>query len=85
MGVSEMGTVLNVPQDHFHKQFDRFEEGQPRFEAASRHAALLYNCLQEEKEKRRALLEATIERLKERVPEIDHAFELKDQLDDLCK
>lgn len=33
------------PNDHFYKQFDRYEEGQKRFEAAARHAAHLLNSL----------------------------------------
>lgn len=33
------------PDNHFFRQFDNYEEGQCRFEAAARHAAHLLNAL----------------------------------------
>jgi hypothetical protein len=75
--------VHKFADDHFYKQFDRYEAGQQRFEAVARHAAIILNSLQEEREKRRKLLETTIEKMKEQVPGIALVLELKEQLDEL--
>lgn len=34
---------MRVENDHFYKQFDRYPEGQKRFEAVAQHAAMLLN------------------------------------------
>jgi len=75
--------MSKVPPDHFYKQFDQYPEGQPRFEAACRHAAMVLNHLHEEREKRRNLLETSIQKMSEQVPGISLALELKEELDEL--
>lgn len=39
--------MAKISEDHFYKQFDRYAEGQPRFEAAARHAAALLQNLED--------------------------------------
>lgn len=41
---------MKVEQDHFYKQFDRYSEGQERFEAIAGHAAMLLNSMYEKEE-----------------------------------
>lgn len=48
---------MTFKDDHFYKQFDRYPEGQKRFEAVARHAAMLLNSNEERKaEERDALI-----------------------------
>ena len=71
--------MTKVPSDHFVNKFS----GENRYEQACAHAAYLSNRLDEEKEKRRQLLEQTIEKLKEQNPAVALALELKEELDEL--
>lgn len=43
-------------KDHFYKQFDKYPEGQPRFEACAQHAAYLLQRLYETSEREYEIL-----------------------------
>ena len=47
---------MTYSEDHFYKQFDRYPEGQERFKAVARHAAMLLNANDAQKAEERDAL-----------------------------
>lgn len=58
------------PDNHFFRQFDNYEEGQCRFEAAARHAAHLLNALNASRKEEAQVLTQILNALENGVPNV---------------
>lgn len=56
--------MTHVADDHFLRQFDRYQRGPDREAAMARHAALLYNHAMDEKAQYDAMLAEVLELLR---------------------
>lgn len=72
--------AMQVSEDHFFGQFDRYPEGRPRFEAVAVHAAMLRNKLEEETERRKQYMQDVLDVLREASPLTALALDIADDL-----
>lgn len=71
--------IIEVPNDHFLHQFDRYPE-EDRLTQMAAHCAYLYNALQREQQAHTETVERFIARLGEVSPVALLAFEVSEQL-----